>query len=459
MLLALRFFAFNDIFLVPVCLLLLYAIVRNRAERPQNAALKKLYYRGFYYKVFFVFAYTIITEFVFKGGDTGLYYQAIKDLRAALSDDFGFIETIVTSKSIDIDHPLAPYFYYDNYEHDFTFNYMRSVSNFFPPRLGLVPSLLFLNSYLCISLFFGFFAYVGSIRIFKFFYHFYPAYKRELALAAIYIPSVCFWSAGLLKDSITFGCIGFILYGVLNVFVKKEKINSSILWVMIAGSLIFYIKVYILLAFILALTIWLFAETNKIISDSTLRKVFSLITLIISVLIAFLLLDYFTSQEAAESFKLETLMEKSERQRRALESVSVTGSSSFELNTSNPLILVFGSIVATFFRPFIWEINTPIALFSAIESFLFLILTLNFFFKKGVGLYFKTIFSDPKLLLCFVFAIVFAVAVGASTTNFGALSRYKIPCMPFYFIMLLLVYKKASLPYPKWFSTLFNKIA
>ncbi|MBK9381620.1 MAG: hypothetical protein IPN39_09855 [Chitinophagaceae bacterium] len=459
MLLALRFFSFNDIFLVPVCLLLLYAIVRNRAERPQNAALKKVYYRGFFYKVFFVFAYTLLTEFVFKGGDTGLYFQAIKDLRAALSDDFNFMGTIVTSKNININHPLAPYFYYDNYEHDFTFNYMLSASNFFPPRLGLLPSLLFLNSYLCISLFFGFFAYAGSIRIFKFFYHFYPVYKRELALAAIYIPSVCFWSAGLLKDPITFGCIGFILYGVLNVFVKKSNIKGSILWIVIAGLLLFYIKVYILLAFILALTIWLFAETNKIIADTTLRKVFSLITLVVSVLIAFLLLNYFTSQEAAESYKLETLLEKSERQRRALESVSTTGNSAFEINTSNPFSLFFGSIVATFFRPFIWEINTPIAFFSAVESFIFLILTLNFFIKKGIGVYFRSIFSDPKLLMCFVFAIVFAVAVGASTTNFGALSRYKIPCMPFYFIMLLLVYKKASLPYPKWFSTLFKKIA
>jgi hypothetical protein len=49
--------------------------------------------------------------------------------------------------------------------------------------------------------------------------------------------------------------------------------------------------------------------------------------------------------------------------------------------------------------------------------------------------------------------MVFAVAVGASTSNFGALSRYKIPCMPFYFIMLLMLYKKAFLAYPKWFNS------
>jgi hypothetical protein len=459
MLLALRFFSLNDIFLVPLCLLILFFLVRSRAEKPANKNLRKIYYRGFAFKVFSVFLYTLVTEFIFKGGDTALYYQAIKDLRAALGDDFNHIYTIIDSKSIDIESPLAPYFYYDNYAYDFTFNYMRDASNFSVPRLGLAPAVLFFDSYLCISLFFSFFALAGSIRIFKFFYHYYPTYKNEIALAAIFIPSVAFWSSGLLKDPICFGSVGFILYGVFNIFIKRNNIKSSVILVVLCGMLIFYIKVYILLAFILALTIWFFAETNKLIKDKTLRTVFSMLTFVFSIAVAFLLLNYFTSQEAAQSFKLDTLLEKSEKQRMALESVKVEGGSQFTLNTSNPVTLVLGSITATFFRPFLWEVNTPIALFSAIESLLFLVLTLNFFFKKGIGRYFKNVFSDPKLLMCFVFSIVFGIAVGASTTNFGALSRYKIPCMPFYFIMLLMVYKKSSLEYPGWFRNFIKKVS
>lgn len=459
MYLAARFFSINDIYLVPLCLLILFAVVRGRAERPENKAIRNIYYRGFAFKVFFVFAYTLVTEFVFKGGDTGLYYQSIMDLRAALADDFGHMNTIINSKSIDLENPLAPYFYYDNYADDFTFNYMRSGSNFFIPRLGLFPAIAFLNSYLCISLFFGFFAFAGALRIFKFFYHYYPQHKKEIALAIIYIPSVGFWSAGLLKDPVTFGCIGFILYGVLNIFVKKTNIKGSLFCVLISAYLIFNIKVYILLAFVLALTIWLFAETNKVIKDSTLRRVFSIMTFGISLVIAYFLLNYFTSQDAAQSFKLDTLLEKTEKQRSALESVKVEGNSAFTINSTNPVALVFGSLTATFFRPFIWEVNTPIAFFSALESFIFFLLTLNFFLKRGVGIYFKEIFSDPKLLMCFMFSIVFAIAVGASTTNFGALSRYKIPCMPFYFTMLLLVYKKSSLNYPQWFNKVLKRIA
>jgi hypothetical protein len=44
------------------------------------------------------------------------------------------------------------------------------------------------------------------------------------------------------------------------------------------------------------------------------------------------------------------------------------------------------------------------------------------------------------VLYCFLFAMLFALFVGATTLNFGTLCRYKIPCMPFYVIALLLIW-------------------
>src|SRR5687767_16016532 len=129
---------------------------------------------------------------------------------------------------------------------------MLSPSNFFIPRLGLLPSFLFLNSYLCISLCFGFFALGGAIRIFRFFRYYYPSATREIALAAIFLPSVGFWSAGLLKDPICFGSVGFILYAVLNLFVRKKNIKTSVLIILACSFLLYQIKVYILLVLILA---------------------------------------------------------------------------------------------------------------------------------------------------------------------------------------------------------------
>ncbi|MBS1655774.1 MAG: hypothetical protein JSU05_13065, partial [Bacteroidetes bacterium] len=89
---------------------------------------------------------------------------------------------------------------------------------------------------------------------------------------------------------------------------------------------------------------------------------------------------------------------------------------------------------------------------------IFLYLTLYFMFKKGVGKFFSLSMSDPRLIASFLFALIFAVAVGSSTPNFGALSRYKIPCMPFYLLVLFIIYHKAGLAYPKFVQRILKLI-
>jgi len=66
------------------------------------------------------------------------------------------------------------------------------------------------------------------------------------------------------------------------------------------------------------------------------------------------------------------------------------------------------------------------------------------FWKVGFFKSFKIIFSDPVLIFCFVFSILFAGIVGMTTTNFGALVRYKIPCLAFYLMMIFIVMDKSG---------------
>ena len=229
----------------------------------------------------------------------------------------------------------------------------------------------------------------------------------------------------------------------------------SIVWILVCGFLLYTIKVYILLVLVLALLIWQFAEFNKLIKNKTLRNIFAGMTFLGSIGIGLLLTQYLTSMEAAQQFQLDKIVGNAEYQREMYSVIAQqTGGtdSHFAINTSNPLLMVFGGISATFYRPFLWEVNSPIALLSAAESSMFLFLTILFIYKKGIKQFFRIPFSDPRILMCFIFAFVFAVAVGISSANFGALSRYKIPCMPFYLIMILLMYKKAGLAYPQWFN-------
>ena len=96
------------------------------------------------------------------------------------------------------------------------------------------------------------------------------------------------------------------------------------------------------------------------------------------------------------------------------------------------------AINVSLFRPYLWEVNNPLMFMSALESMVFLIVTLVVILKSRLGLL-KSL-ANPDILFCLVFSIIFAFAVGVSTYNFGTLSRYKIPLIPFYVLALIFIY-------------------
>ena len=90
------------------------------------------------------------------------------------------------------------------------------------------------------------------------------------------------------------------------------------------------------------------------------------------------------------------------------------------------------------FRPYLWEVRNPLMAISALECFVLFLFTLYVFFIRR-NVFFKMI-MDPNVIFCLVFSLTFAFAVGISTYNFGTLSRYRIPMMPFYVMALALMF-------------------
>jgi hypothetical protein len=97
------------------------------------------------------------------------------------------------------------------------------------------------------------------------------------------------------------------------------------------------------------------------------------------------------------------------------------------------------AIIATFYRPFIWESKKISTLLSSFESLIIMFFTLSVLFKAGPVNFVKSIAKDPTIMYCLLFALLFALFVGATTANFGTLVRYKIQCMPFYIVAMFLI--------------------
>lgn len=379
-----------------------------------------------------------------------MYFFCTEYLHNAVMDDSDNLMKIYLTKGINLKTSLMDYFVYTDTNYP-VFEAMHDPGNFLVPKFGLPFMLIFGKSYLTTAMFFSFFALGGSIRLFKFFYHYFPHYWREIALATLFLPSASYWSAGLMKDPICFGAVGYIAYGMLNIFILKKKYLTSILMIAFCGILLFYIKVYILLALSPAIVLWLFSELNKSVENKVLRSIMSVLTFIGGAIMAVVLINYVTSEESLKAFRLDALVETSSNSRALYEDFSKTNEGAYySVGTSNPILLIPFGIVATLFRPFLWEVNGATAMLSALEALFFFYLTFYIMIKKGFFAFFRTAFANPVLLMCFIFSIVFAMAIGSTALNFGSLSRYKIPCLPFYLIMVMVMIRHANLPYPKW---------
>jgi hypothetical protein len=77
---------------------------------------------------------------------------------------------------------------------------------------------------------------------------------------------------------------------------------------------------------------------------------------------------------------------------------------------------------------------------SALEALFFMGFTIAVIFRNNPIRVVQRILADETLQFCLIFTLVFAFAVGISTSNFGSLSRYKIPCMPFYTAFLFITF-------------------
>jgi hypothetical protein len=85
------------------------------------------------------------------------------------------------------------------------------------------------------------------------------------------------------------------------------------------------------------------------------------------------------------------------------------------------------------------ESNNIVMFLSGLENLVILLFSLKVLYMVRVFSLFKYVFRNHLLTFSFVFSLLFAYSVGLTTSNFGSLVRYKIPCIPFFIASLYLI--------------------
>lgn len=279
----------------------------------------------------------------------------------------------------------------------------------------------------------------------------FPKNKKEALIATLFVPSVIFWGSGVLKDTLVMGFLGFFLNAFFSIFQFNDYGIKKWFWLIISPVIIASIKPYIILSLIPAFLFYFLGLTAKRTKNIVVKFVF--LPIVIFIVSATSIYGIVKIGEFFPQYSTENVLKTAEKyqthhyaggNRNAEGAGSGYTLGDYSSNFAGILIKVPLAINVTLFRPYLWEIRNFGMLISAFESFIFLVLSIFILIKSGLGFSINQIKRDPFLIFSTIFFLFFAFAVGFSSYNFGALARYKIPCLPFFVFTLLFIYQKSK---------------
>jgi hypothetical protein len=399
---------------------------------------KHFYIRAFLLKIIGVTAFAFIYEFYYRGGDTMGFYTWSQAFLDYLINDFS---SAISFLFTDSPEAFSKFKYnYGSPKYSYILKYNTREAIFI--KMTSIINLLSMNTYLSTSYVFALISFVGNWLLYKVFIYHYPKIKKELAYAVLFIPSVSFWGTGILKDTLTFSALCFLVYALHKAFIVGENKVRNIFVIIFMAYLIMTLKAYILLAFLPAGVVWVFNEKKSKIKSGAMRALLTpIFFLMIMATLGGLVLML---GESAGRFSISSL-EQTTKDFQGWHAVASENGSGYTIHSTGTsvtsLLTAFPeSINVTYFRPYLWESGSIVVLMGAMESLFLLLYFLKIIIFKGkIIIFFRAIFSKPIIQMSLIFALFFGFVVGFTSFNFGALARYKVPSMPFFVAFLVMV--------------------
>lgn len=424
-----------DYLLFPIYFYLVFLIFKKiRAKYTDDNKLYLYFTWGFRIKIFIVVVYTLLSHYMIRGDTVDLYFGEGKHFTELIKNDPSNIKLLFTQGG-KITDDLAS---------DGEKGYLAIESNYMVVKICVLLCFVSFSCFLIINLIIGFIAFLASWQLYLFFLKQIPNLHKQFAFACMGIPTVLFWSAGISKDTICVICLSLLTKALYDISKEGKKIIANSAIALVCIYLVYIVKSYIIISympfFLLFLILNKINDTKNTLARYALKMsipvfFFSLFAYVIS-----------NSEELLAQYSSEKLLENISTTQNAFSAQSGTGVGSFfslgEFDGSIGGLIAMApkSVMATLYRPFIWESKNLIMLLSSLESMTLLIFTLSLFVKRrGLVIFFSSITGNVLVFYCIAFSLLFAVFVGISTFNFGSLVRYKIPCIPFFVCGLFII--------------------
>ena len=316
--------------------------------------------------------------------------------------------------------------------------FAQSPEEWFMVKLCSPFALLGFQTFLGTTLFLSFISLLGSWFLFSTMNRILPDKSRFLFFINFLFPSVLFWGSGIMKDTVTLACFSIGIALFYKLLYHEGSRFWRVTWMIFLFYLIYQLKAYITIAFLVWVLITGFLITYKKI-DSFFLKMLSIPFL----LVLFGAIGYLGFDQVVQSsykYKADNVINRME----GFHSWHKTlGGSAYDLYITDytPLGLLAKfpqGVNVTLFRPYVWEAHNAFMLLNALESFFLLTFTLWVLLKTRRS-FFTLLRANPYLFGGLIFVLFFAYAIGISSYNFGALVRFKIPLLALYLFILFYI--------------------
>jgi len=397
----------------------------------------KYFTLGLFVKIFGGMTLCLVYLFYYKGGDTIDFFNNSVSLVNLIGKDVEVFFSILFGNTGDANKVILV-------ESSGMSNYMWGKDRTYLVVRLISPLVLLSCKYIIpTTILLATISYYGIWKLYLLFCDSFPSLSREFAVSILFLPSVVFWGSGILKDTITFSAIALFVYCFYTILMKRRNVFINVTQLFIASALILYIKPYIFLTLIPATifcTVWHFTTSLTTLSVKLIAGP------LLVVLLGTVSYWLFTSilGDAMGDYRLDKFAGKAFYQQQGLMVTRVYGANFFNIGAdSNSLLsMLFAApfaLGAALFRPFLWEANNTMMFISALENACVFLFTLWMIYKIGIKNLILFVGRSPLLVFSISFCLIFALGVGFSTPNFGALVRYKIPAMPFFMAALFML--------------------
>jgi hypothetical protein len=361
----------------------------------------------------------------YKAGDTITYFNIFESLSKLCSSDIkSYMKLIFFAK---IPSGLESEFQIANQPRAFTF--VRIVSPF---------CVLSGNNYWILSIYLSLFSFAGLWVLSNTLLRFYKLKPLAVMISFFIFPSVVFWSAGIMKESLIIGTMCIIISLVLNLVHKKNRLTIIVISLLTAFSLVLlYIKFYYFAALFAVLIPYSIIKYFSIKGNKNIFQISKSFRIIF--LFLFIISMSFLVSLAHERLHIDTLAETLFlNYTRTIEKSNGNNMYIFEALTSSGksfLPHTFQALSYGLFGPFLWQCKNLLSLFSGIEDTILLVFFITFLLsnlkKEKIN---KTDIEEVSVI---IYVSILAITMAFASPNWGSLVRYKVGYLPFFLLLIL----------------------